>query len=96
MMMVPIMIPLTTTTKRFTFSGRFSTVGFSAGTEVTLLEVPFVVAFPDVERGSNLIGKVVVTAAMTFNIFRFFPGFLGVRKGFSWIHVMVWNFFFPN
>ena len=69
--MLPIMIPLITTTKTLTFSGRFSTVGFSTGTEVTLFAdvLDEVLVLPEgVGVGSTRLGRLVVTAAITFNM----------------------------
>ena len=65
------MIPLITTTNTFTFSGRFSTVGFSTGTDVTLFGAVLDAALAlleDVGVGSTRLGRLVVTAAITFNM----------------------------
>lgn len=73
--MVPIIIPFITTSSTFTFSGRFSTVGFSADdvtfaavvvVAVVLKAVIVLLMKTDEDVGSG--GRPVDIAAITFNM----------------------------
>ena len=74
MIMVPMRMPLITINNTFIFSGRFSTVGFSA--DVTFAIVVIIVALEAVtvllttndEDVDSIGGRLAVVAAITFSM----------------------------